>query len=74
MAELTRIPAPDGVAPAAAYSHVVIGTGRFVAISGQVALDEDGKLVGENDPAAQAARPSRTCAAVWPPPGRRSTT
>ncbi|GAB3012874.1 RidA family protein [Streptomyces pseudoechinosporeus] len=54
MAELTHIPAPDGVAPAAAYSHVVIGTGRFVAISGQVALDEDGELVGENDAAAQA--------------------
>ncbi|MET8956333.1 RidA family protein [Streptomyces sp. NPDC004129] len=54
MSELTRIPAPDGVAPAAAYTHVVMGTGRFVAISGQLALDEDGKLVGEGDPAAQA--------------------
>ncbi|WP_328493038.1 RidA family protein [Streptomyces sp. NBC_00414] len=49
-----RITAPDGVAPAAAYSHVVMGTGRFVAVSGQLALDEDGKLVGEGDPAAQA--------------------
>jgi len=56
MTELTRIPAPDGVAPASSYAHVVMGTGRFVAISGQVALDEDGKLVGENDPAAQAHR------------------
>ncbi|MEU8862003.1 MULTISPECIES: RidA family protein [Streptomyces phaeochromogenes group] len=54
MAELTRISAPDGVAPAAAYTHVVMGTGRFVAVSGQLALDEDGKLVGEGDPAAQA--------------------
>lgn len=54
MTELTRIPAPDGVAPAAQYSHVVLGSGRFVAISGQVALDEDGRLVGEGDPAAQA--------------------
>lgn len=54
MSELTRIPAPDGVAPAAAYSHVVLGTGRFVAVSGQLALDEDGKLVGEGDPGAQA--------------------
>ncbi|MDQ1035149.1 reactive intermediate/imine deaminase [Streptomyces sp. V3I8] len=49
-----RITAPDGVAPAAAYSHVVMGTGRFVAVSGQLALDEDGRLVGEGDPAAQA--------------------
>ncbi|WP_328690611.1 RidA family protein [Streptomyces phaeochromogenes] len=54
MAELTRISAPDGVAPAAAYTHVVMGTGRFVAVSGQLPLDEDGKLVGEGDPAAQA--------------------
>ncbi|MFI5811334.1 RidA family protein [Streptomyces sp. NPDC051643] len=54
MSELTRIHAPDGVAPAAAYSHVVLGTGRFVAVSGQLALDEDGRLVGEGDPAAQA--------------------
>ncbi|MEU1042025.1 RidA family protein [Streptomyces sp. NPDC005551] len=54
MSELTRIPAPDGVAPAAAYSHVVTGTGRFVAVSGQLALDEDGEVVGEGDPEAQA--------------------
>ncbi|TPQ16942.1 RidA family protein [Streptomyces sporangiiformans] len=54
MTELTRISAPEGVAPAAAYTHVVMGTGRFVAISGQLALDEDGKLVGEDDPEAQA--------------------
>jgi enamine deaminase RidA (YjgF/YER057c/UK114 family) len=54
MSETTRIPAPDGVFPAAQYSHVVIGTGRFVAISGQLALDEDGKLVGDGDAEAQA--------------------
>lgn len=54
MSELTRIPAPAGLAPAAQYSHVVLGRGRFVALSGQVALDEDGKLVGEGDAAAQA--------------------
>ena len=54
MSELTRIPAPDGVAPAAQYTHVVLGTGRFVAVSGQLALDEDGRLVGDGDAAAQA--------------------
>ncbi|WP_306187895.1 MULTISPECIES: RidA family protein [unclassified Streptomyces] len=54
MTEPTRIPAPEGVAPAAQYTHVVMGTGRFVAVSGQLPLDEDGKLVGEDDPAAQA--------------------
>ncbi|MEU9626456.1 RidA family protein [Streptomyces luteogriseus] len=54
MSELTRIPAPDGVAAAAQYSHVVLGTGRFVAIAGQLALDERGRPVGEGDPEAQA--------------------
>ncbi|CAM5277629.1 RidA family protein OS=Streptomyces rochei OX=1928 GN=G3I25_10355 PE=4 SV=1 [Streptomyces rochei] len=54
MSELTRIPAPEGVAPAAQYTHVVLGTGTFVAVSGQLALDEDGKVVGEGDAEAQA--------------------
>ncbi|MFJ6658275.1 RidA family protein [Streptomyces sp. NPDC091377] len=54
MSELTRIPAPEGVAPAAQYAHVVMGTGRFVAVAGQIALDEHGEVVGEGDPAAQA--------------------
>ncbi|MFD4343963.1 RidA family protein [Streptomyces coelicoflavus] len=54
MSELTRITAPEGVAPAAQYTHVVLGTGRFVAVSGQLALDEDGEVVGEGDPTAQA--------------------
>jgi enamine deaminase RidA (YjgF/YER057c/UK114 family) len=56
MSDLTRFPAPDGIAPATQYSHVVMGTGRFVAIAGQVAQDEGGKPVGEGDPAAQARR------------------
>ncbi|GAA2303679.1 RidA family protein [Streptomyces kunmingensis] len=51
---LTHLPAPDGVAPATAYTHVVMGTGRLVAVSGQLALDERGELVGPDDPSAQA--------------------
>ncbi|MFE9622039.1 RidA family protein [Streptomyces sp. NPDC006527] len=54
MSELTRIPAPDGVAAAAQYTHVVLGTGRFVAVSGQLPLDEHHALVGAGDPEAQA--------------------
>lgn len=54
MSRLTHISAPEGVAPATAYTHVVMGTGRLVAISGQLALDEDGDLVGEGDASAQA--------------------
>ncbi|WP_020119126.1 RidA family protein [Streptomyces canus] len=33
---------------------MVLGRGRFVAVSGQVAVDEDGKVVGERDAVAQA--------------------
>ncbi|WP_026212248.1 RidA family protein [Longispora albida] len=51
---LTHIAAPDGVAPGNGYSHVVWGTGRFVAISGQISVDGEGKVVGLDDPAAQA--------------------
>ena len=54
MSELTHIRAPQGVAPGNGYSHVVWGEGRFVAVSGQIALDENGEVVGRDDPAAQA--------------------
>jgi reactive intermediate/imine deaminase len=45
---------PSGVAPGFGYSHVVAAAGRLIAISGQVALDESGRLVGPGDPEAQA--------------------
>ncbi|MFF9407459.1 RidA family protein [Streptomyces anandii] len=54
MSEPTRITAPAGVFPAAQYSHVVTATGRLVAVSGQLPLDEEGGIVGEGDAAAQA--------------------
>ncbi|BBC31718.1 hypothetical protein SGFS_030120 [Streptomyces graminofaciens] len=53
MSELTRISAPDGVAPTTQDAHLVMGTGRFAAVSGQLAPDEDGRPVGEGDPAAR---------------------
>ncbi|MFF1460962.1 RidA family protein [Streptomyces sp. NPDC058330] len=51
---LTHIAAPEGVTPGAGYSHVVMGSGWWVALSGQVALDERGEVVGAGDPLAQA--------------------
>jgi len=51
---LRHIAAPEGVAPGVGYTHVVTGTGRLVAVSGQVALDQYGNVVGPGDPAAQA--------------------
>lgn len=46
---------PAGLAPGPGYSHVVtVGfTGRLAIISGQVALDADGNLVGPGDLEAQ---------------------
>ena len=54
MAELRHIAAPDGVAPGRGYSQVVTGRGRLVVVSGQIAQDERGELVGPGDPTAQA--------------------
>ncbi|MDH6142910.1 enamine deaminase RidA (YjgF/YER057c/UK114 family) [Kitasatospora sp. GP30] len=48
--------APAGLAPGNGYSHVSWGTGRIVAVSGQLALDETGALVGPGDPDAQAGQ------------------
>src|SRR4051812_43899583 len=56
MTDLQHVVHPAGVAPGNGYSHVVTGRGRLVFVSGQVALDERGELVGAGDPAAQAAQ------------------
>ena len=46
---------PDAVSKPGAYTHVVEATGsRLVFISGQVALDKDGNVVGAGDLAKQA--------------------
>jgi enamine deaminase RidA (YjgF/YER057c/UK114 family) len=45
---------PDAVSKPGAYTHVVEASGRIVFISGQVALDRDGNVVGAGDLAKQA--------------------
>jgi enamine deaminase RidA (YjgF/YER057c/UK114 family) len=54
MTELRHVAAPEGVAAGRGYSQVVTGRGRLVVVSGQIAQDERGELVGAGDPAAQA--------------------
>jgi enamine deaminase RidA (YjgF/YER057c/UK114 family) len=44
---------PPEMAPPTGYSYAIKNTGTPVFISGQVALDAQGRLVGENDVAAQ---------------------
>jgi len=53
MPELRHVTAPEGVAAGRGYSHVVTGRGRLVVISGQVAQDEEGHLVGDGDAQAR---------------------
>jgi enamine deaminase RidA (YjgF/YER057c/UK114 family) len=54
MVMLQHVVAPEGAAAGRGYSQVVTGRGRLVVVSGQIAQDERGELVGSGDPAAQA--------------------
>ena len=54
MAVLQHVVTPEGVAAGRGYSQVVTGRGRLVVVSGQIAPDERGELVGPGDPAEQA--------------------
>jgi enamine deaminase RidA (YjgF/YER057c/UK114 family) len=48
-----RITAVPDVAPGRGYAHAVTASGRLAFIAGQVAVDGEGRLVGEGDLAAQ---------------------
>jgi reactive intermediate/imine deaminase len=56
MTHIQHSTAPQGVRPGIGYSHGVSAVGRLVAVAGQVAMDEDGELVGASDPKAQAEK------------------
>jgi enamine deaminase RidA (YjgF/YER057c/UK114 family) len=45
---------PDGLGPVNGYSHAVAGTGRLVAVSGQLPVDAEGNVVDPSDALAQA--------------------
>ncbi|MET4089057.1 enamine deaminase RidA (YjgF/YER057c/UK114 family) [Bradyrhizobium sp. S3.5.5] len=48
---------PSGLHHNPAYSHVVTASGaRTIYISGQVSVDEEGRIVGEGDIAAQTTQ------------------
>ena len=51
--ERNAIEVPGVAAPAGHYSHGIVTSGRTLYVAGQVALDENGDLVGEDDAAAQ---------------------
>jgi enamine deaminase RidA (YjgF/YER057c/UK114 family) len=49
-----RITETDGLAPGTGYAHAVVTLGRTAFISGQVAVDAEGAVVGVGDITAQA--------------------
>jgi enamine deaminase RidA (YjgF/YER057c/UK114 family) len=50
-----QLSSPATLAPPVGYSHLAtVGAGRLVFVSGQVALDNKGNLVGKDDFRAQA--------------------
>jgi enamine deaminase RidA (YjgF/YER057c/UK114 family) len=54
LAVLQHVSAPRGVPAGRGFSQVVTGRGRLVVVSGQVAQDEQGELVGPGDAGKQA--------------------
>jgi enamine deaminase RidA (YjgF/YER057c/UK114 family) len=44
---------PEGMPPVNGYSHAVSYSGTVVAVSGQVPMDGDGRVVGVDDPEEQ---------------------
>ena len=60
-----KIDSPKGVhQPPGKYSHAARAEGPLIVIAGQVALDIDGGLVGENDVAAQTRQVFQNMQAV----------
>ena len=55
---------PPALAKPTGYSYAIKKSGTPVFISGQVALDAEGKLVGENDAAAQTEQVFKNLRAV----------
>jgi len=62
---------PDGLPPVNGYSHAVAFTGRMVVVSGQVPVDGQGRLVGQDDPAAQVRQVFENLSAALAAAGAR---
>ena len=60
---MTRLVNPPGLKRQSYYNHAVVKAGTPVFLTGQVAWDEDGAVVGPGDIAAQIAQVWRNIAA-----------
>ena len=57
---------PDGLSNPGTYTHVVVARGgKMVFVSGQVALDAKGQIVGIGDLATQTKQVLRTLRLPW---------
>ena len=70
---VNRLTSVPDVAPGPGFAHAVTASGKLAFVSGQVALDADGQIVGPGDLAAQTAQALRnlhrilgTLGADWP--------
>jgi enamine deaminase RidA (YjgF/YER057c/UK114 family) len=59
-----RVTSTPEVRPGVGYAHAVTASGRLAFISGQVALDASGELVGPGDLAAQTTQCLRNLESV----------
>lgn len=64
MAILDRLTEADGVAPGPGYALAVTASGRLAFVSGQVAVDADGRLVADGDLKGQARQALRNLQGV----------
>jgi reactive intermediate/imine deaminase len=55
---------PAGTPPTNGYSHAVAYTGSTIVVSGQVPLDAEGRLIGEDDALEQTRQVFRNIKAV----------
>lgn len=53
---MKRYPTVPGLSTPRGYSYVVTATGKMVFVAGQIALDKDGKVVGQGDLRAQTVQ------------------
>ena len=71
----TRLINPLELSVPTGYSHVAVApAGRTIFVSGQIAYDGTGQIVGKGDLRAQACGCTRTSTPRSPPPTRRSAT
>ena len=61
---LDHLTEADGVAPGPGYPHAVTVSGRLAFVSGQIAVDAGGQLVGEGDMRAQVTQALRNLEGV----------